>query len=445
MNLDWGKVLREPVISLDGCALDNLELLLGGLYAPADGYCLPGAKPSAWPAAFFLEVSAAQARSAVRHGAALLADPDGTPLARMEIDDVEDTGEAMLHLAGSLEFLQPAEHSPARHLRLTTPLQLPTSPSRSLLAAAFAVPPSAAHLAETAAAVRAAEAELVLIASVTSSTAVRAISDLLQSLQSCAQWFENATVRLLIVPESTAAGARADPADGGPAHLRSTVLARIGADRVLDFTARQQDEADDGIHPGSTPGRGLVVFFTGLSGSGKSTVARELVECLQISEERATTLLDGDDMRRMLSAGLGFSREDRELNVRRIGWVASLVAKSGGIAVCAPIAPFAQTREEVRAMAEAVGDFLLVHVSTPLEICEARDRKGLYAKARAGLIPAFTGIDSAYEIPQDADCSIDTSTVSIEDGVAAVFHAITKLQSASASDASAEVRVNKLS
>ncbi|HEY0474537.1 MAG TPA: adenylyl-sulfate kinase [Kribbella sp.] len=155
--------------------------------------------------------------------------------------------------------------------------------------------------------------------------------------------------------------------------------------------------------------RGLVVFFTGLSGSGKSTLAELLVEHLTEHTSRTVTLLDGDEVRRMLSAGLGFSREDRDLNVRRIGYVAAEIARHGGIAICAPIAPYAESRAAVREMVSAGGDLLLVHVATPLEECERRDAKGLYAKARAGLVSQFTGISDPYDEPDDADLRLDTS------------------------------------
>ncbi|WP_084800224.1 adenylyl-sulfate kinase, partial [Promicromonospora kroppenstedtii] len=166
--------------------------------------------------------------------------------------------------------------------------------------------------------------------------------------------------------------------------------------------------------------RGTVVFFTGLSGSGKSTVARALAAELE-DDGQGTTLLDGDEVRQHLSKGLGFDRESRETNVERIGYVAALVAKHGGIAVAAPIAPFAAGRAKVRAMAEDAGArFVLVHVSTPLEVCEARDRKGFYARARAGEIAEFTGISSPYEEPDDAELVIDTSVVSVDTAVGAV-------------------------
>ncbi|SEG46648.1 sulfate adenylyltransferase [Thermomonospora echinospora] len=167
--------------------------------------------------------------------------------------------------------------------------------------------------------------------------------------------------------------------------------------------------------------RGLTVFFTGLSGSGKSTVARGLADALVERGGRTVTLLDGDVVRRLLSAGLTFSRADRDLNIRRIGYVAAEITRHGGVAICAPIAPYAATRAEVRRMVTAAGDFVLVHVATPLEECERRDRKGLYAKARAGLIPEFTGISDPYEEPDDADLVLDTSRLSPEEAVGRVL------------------------
>jgi sulfate adenylyltransferase len=172
----------------------------------------------------------------------------------------------------------------------------------------------------------------------------------------------------------------------------------------------------------SIPERGAVVFFTGLSGSGKSTIARALADVLRDEDPRRVTLLDGDEVRHHLSRGLGFDAESRAANIDRIGWVAALIAAHGGIAIAAPIAPFADGRRAARAMAEPHGAFLLIHVSTPLEVCEARDQKGLYARARAGVLPEFTGISSPYEIPDDADLTIDTSTLATGEAVAKVRH-----------------------
>ena len=171
--------------------------------------------------------------------------------------------------------------------------------------------------------------------------------------------------------------------------------------------------------------RGLAIFFTGLSGSGKSTIARGLAEALTERGDRTVLLLDGDHVRHLLSAGLTFSRADRDLNIARIGYVAAEVARHGGIAICAPIAPYAEARAAARAMVTEVGDFLLVYVSTPVDICAARDRKGLYAKARAGLITGFTGVSDPYEEPRDADLVLDTSAMTRQQAVDAVLKLLT--------------------
>jgi sulfate adenylyltransferase len=168
--------------------------------------------------------------------------------------------------------------------------------------------------------------------------------------------------------------------------------------------------------------RGLVVFFTGLSGSGKSTIARGVADVLKETGERTVTLLDGDVVRRHLSKGLGFSAADRDTNVRRIGWVAAEVGRHGGVALCCPIAPYHVSRTAARRFAtEAGADFVLVHVATPLEECERRDRKGLYAKARAGEITGMTGIDDPYEPPVDANIVIDTTELKIGEAVTTVL------------------------
>lgn len=160
--------------------------------------------------------------------------------------------------------------------------------------------------------------------------------------------------------------------------------------------------------------QGFTVFFTGLSGAGKSTIAKALRAKLLELGGRPVTLLDGDIVRTNLSSELGFSKADRDINILRIGFVASEITKNRGVAICAPIAPYAETRRRVREVIEAVGGMVEVHVSTPLEVCEQRDRKGLYAKARAGIIKDFTGIDDPYEAPQHPEISIDTRDCSAD-------------------------------
>jgi len=161
--------------------------------------------------------------------------------------------------------------------------------------------------------------------------------------------------------------------------------------------------------------QGFTVFFTGLSGSGKSTIANALMTKFLEMGGRPVTLLDGDLVRKNLSSELGFSKEHRDINIRRIGYVASEITKNGGIAICAPIAPYDNIRQENKALISPYGGYILVQMSTPIEVCEERDRKGLYAKARAGIIKEFTGISDPYEEPDDADVVIDTTDVTPEE------------------------------
>jgi sulfate adenylyltransferase len=238
---------------------------------------------------------------------------------------------------------------------------------------------------------------------------------------------------LLLLP---AAGVRADDArhiawsnawtataaDVAPIPVTAADAGPRAAELAAAYSAGPQLDVDTIAQP---TGAGRTIFMTGLSGSGKSTIARAVVE--QLAAERTVTLLDGDVVRTHLSRGLGFSREDRDLNIRRIGWVAGEVTKHGGIAVCAPIAPYDETRQWVRRTVEAAGGpgaFILVWISTPLAECERRDVKGLYAKARAGEITGFTGIDDPYEAPRDADVVIDTTTVPLEETVAQIVRLV---------------------
>jgi sulfate adenylyltransferase len=167
--------------------------------------------------------------------------------------------------------------------------------------------------------------------------------------------------------------------------------------------------------------RGFTVFFTGLSGSGKSTVANVLRTKLLEAGGRSVTLLDGDVVRKNLSSELGFSKEHRDLNIQRIGFVASEITKGGGIALCAPIAPYSNVRKLNRELVSRYGGYVLVYVSTPLEVCEGRDRKGLYAKAKAGIIKEFTGVSDPYQIPEDADVILDTSDITPEEAAQQVY------------------------
>jgi sulfate adenylyltransferase len=186
-----------------------------------------------------------------------------------------------------------------------------------------------------------------------------------------------------------------------------------GADIPSWFTFPDVVKELRATHPPRSK-QGFTVFFTGLSGSGKSTIANALLVKLLEGGSRPVTMLDGDLVRKHLSSELGFSKEHRDLNIRRIGYVASEITRNGGIAICAPIAPYDSIRKDVRQMIEPHGGFVLVHVATSLDECERRDRKGLYAKARAGILQQFTGISDPYETPTDASIVIQTEAMSPE-------------------------------
>ncbi|WP_308279878.1 adenylyl-sulfate kinase [Phycicoccus mangrovi] len=212
------------------------------------------------------------------------------------------------------------------------------------------------------------------------------------------------TVRAALAATGDRARVLVLPLPPGDPGRRRALLTTLGVDdaRAASDAAPAPDGSPDGLG-------GVVLFLTGFSGSGKSTVARAVSTRL-VEDGRALTLLDGDVVRRSLTAGLGFSPADRRTNVLRIGWVAAEVAHHGGIAVCSPIAPEDEVRRQVaERVRERGGRFVLVHVATPIEECERRDRKGLYAAARRGEIPDFTGVSAPYDVPADPDLRLDTT------------------------------------
>jgi len=194
------------------------------------------------------------------------------------------------------------------------------------------------------------------------------------------------------------------------------LAARLAGGREIPawFTFPEVAEELRKIHPPRSR-QGFTVFFTGLSGSGKSTAAKALLSKFLEIGGRSVTLLDGDIVRKNLSSELGFSKEHRNLNILRIGFVANEITKNGGIAICAPIAPYDEIRRQVRMLISQNGGFILVHLSTPLAVCENRDRKGLYAKARAGVLKEFTGISDPYESPADAEVVLNTDQLNVEE------------------------------
>ena len=408
-----------PARVLSDSQLDLLELALGGAVAPS-------VLAAAWPDA---------------PSGAVLTDAENSPLARLTLpaDDGPATLEPLKPLAPAIgPQWDDAVRRPAREVRAELEAGDGAGSSDALGLLVTEVPTrqdtdAAVALAEQARTV------LLLVPAARRTPApglvgapglVRAVAGLARTLSERTR----ARVSTVVVPWSGLGGVTLEEvaAAYGAADARPLVAQRTAATAAaVSGLPHVLDDAVAALYPPASAAevvraaaadrrRGTVVFFTGLSGSGKSTVARALAAELEDDGLR-TTLLDGDAVRHHLSKGLGFDRESRETNVERIGYVASLVAVHGGIAVAAPIAPFASGRATVRALAEEAGArFVLVHISTPLEVCEARDRKGLYARARAGEIPDFTGISSPYETPDDAELVIDTSVLSMEEAVSAV-------------------------
>ncbi|WP_374457496.1 adenylyl-sulfate kinase [Nocardioides sp.] len=369
--------------------LDDLELLVSGAYAPVTRFNEPGS-----PVTLALPDGASEAE---------LVDPEGLPLARVSAD-------------GSLEPLTHAQYGPFRRLHLT-PAQ-----AREQHAGATFVPVVDA-LTEADLDDLRGLGRIVLVALMGTGTPSLSPVALVRATLAAADLLDDAAVVAVPLPSHGDAetdhelGAQVVATYAGPDPVHA--LAASDAphpEAIAAIVEEDQPEPEE---------QGLVLFFTGLSGSGKSTLARALMDLLLEQGGRTVTSLDGDVVRRHLSAGLTFSKADRETNIRRIGWVAAEIARHGGVAVCSPIAPFAETRDQVQQMVEAAGGaFFLVHVATPLEECERRDRKGLYAKARAGEIPEFTGISSPYEEPDDPAVRVDTTGRSIEDALDDVLVAL---------------------
>lgn len=397
--MEWTPGARE---------LADLELLLSGAFHPLTGFLGPDdlhavhergtlADGTPWPAPVTLTLPDEVATG----DEVTLLDPEGVPLAVLTVTERGTGGLA----AGPVLALGAAEHGPFARLH-RSPAQVRESlAGRPALAVTMRGPLD--DLTELTATAKELDAVILLLPLSYGEAGPAVVRAALRARDQLPEG-------TLVVPVPLAP--REEPELD--LELREHVAAAYGASEHLA-----------GPEPVTISGpphrRGLVVFFTGLSGSGKSTVARGLRDALLELGGRTVTHLDGDVVRSLLSKGLTFSKADRDLNIRRIGFVAAEAARHGGLAICAPIAPYAATRAEVRAMVESVGaDFLLVHVSTPLEECERRDRKGLYAKARAGLIPEFTGISDPYEEPDDADLVIDTTHISIEAAVAQVLGAL---------------------
>lgn len=383
--------------------LDDLELLTHGALSPLQGFEGPGGLVT-------LQVPAEVAEAARAAGRIELVDPEGVPLAQVELESTYDAG-GQTGVQGRVIPLTHNEFGAFRRLYLT-----PTQVRERYDADTLTVPVADALTQADLDRVRTAAGKdpVLLLALTGTGTPDLSAPALIRATLAAADHLDDAHV--VAVPLASRGDAEADHRLGEQvveAYAPGSILGVTGEgdlpDDIAAIVERDQPAPD---------AQGLVLFFTGLSGSGKSTLARALHDVILEQGERTVTSLDGDVVRRNLSAGLTFSKQDRETNIRRIGWVAAEISRHGGVAICSPIAPFDATRQQVRHMVEGAGGaFVLIHVATPLEECERRDRKGLYAKARAGEIPEFTGISSPYEEPGDAAVRVDTTGRTIGDAL----------------------------
>lgn len=467
--------LRDlPGWAPDAVELADLELLLAGVYRPLTGFLgsfdaamvIAGgrlADGTPWP----VPVTLAVPKELTAHERLVLQDPEGVPLAVLKVTEAwQDPTSQGWRLAGPLEALRSPAHGPFHSLRRRPDELDPVD--GPVLAVAAREPlhrKQLGQIRQVAEQLGAQVLVLPLLSGEHDESLVRALLGVRKELPEgtriipvplpprgdherdlllrahvaaaygathlLAEQEREGTAIPVVVPEPWAYDADVEiwrpVARIEPDHVQAELTAeRLGelldaGEPVPDWFTPPAVAAELARARPPKHSRGVTVFFTGLSGSGKSTVARGLADALVERGGRTVTLLDGDVVRRMLSAGLTFSKADRDLNIRRIGFVAAEITRHGGVAICAPIAPYAATRAEVRRMVSAAGDFILVHVSTPLEECERRDRKGLYAKARAGQIPEFTGISDPYEVPDDADLVLDTSAMAPDEAVGRVL------------------------
>jgi sulfate adenylyltransferase len=472
MSTEAGDLRDLPALTPGPAELADLELLLNGAFHPLTGFlgAIDAATVAAaghladgtpWPAPVTLVVP----EDLAKEERITLTDPEGVPLALLEVTERWQDPSDRWRLAGPVTALNAPEHGPFLRLRRSprdVRAELDGAPA---LAVATRAPLHRRHIGQVRQLAEQLGARVLLLPLIGDGHAdwlVRALLAVRRELPPDS----------LVVPVPLVERPGRDPllaahvaAAYGATHIFASGIedspievatpepwaydetveiwrptSKIESDHVRpeptdDELAEMLDRGEDIPEWFTLPAvagemrranpprheRGLTVFFTGLSGSGKSTIARGLADALIERGGRAVTLLDGDVVRRLLSAGLTFSKEDRDRNIRRIGYVAAEITRHGGVAICAPIAPYAATRAEVRRMVDAAGDFVLVHVATPLEECERRDRKGLYAKARAGLIPEFTGVSDPYEEPDDAELRLDTSGITPAEAVERVL------------------------
>jgi sulfate adenylyltransferase len=435
---------EQPHWTLTAPQTASLELLLSGAYSPLAGFMSSAdaarcreawqlADGTVWPVPVTLDVDAPTATVLAPGDRLVLREAEGRALAVQHVSEVWSDGSSVVRVAGRVEGLRAPTRYDFGRVRLT-PEQVRQAIADRRWPAVLAVFAPGLQLGADGAALASLaddiDAGVVLFAVDEGAGPV----DLRQyrRIQALDRWVAarpagRALLCVLPQPE-VAALERAVLLHGiiarnyGCSHLvtgpraagRDEAASRAMLEaldvRVKELPVRDAARDESAGRPGAA------VFFTGLSGAGKSTIANALrVRLLEAG--RQVSLLDGDLVRQHLSSELGFSREHRALNVRRIAFVAAEVARHGGIAICAPIAPYEAERREARAIVEAAGAFVLVYVDTPIEVCEARDPKGLYARARAGLVPSFTGVSDPYEVPEDPQLIVHAAEGSPEAAV----------------------------
>lgn len=384
--------------------LDDVEILRMGVLNPLYSFEPPGGSIT-------LAVPTNVATWGRSGGGIELTDPEGVPLALVSVDETYPLSGGMTGVVGEI-FAMPGQVSRAFGHLYVPPSEPRTVLDDTVVTCVVDAPLSrsdVSRLRETAD-----DAPVMFLVLAGSGTPrFVSTSGLIRTVAATAHDFADSSV--VVVPY-----ARRDD-DERDRELRQRVVSAYAPGPAIVWASGDGDREPriDEIVRTDRPegtGQGLVILFTGLSGSGKSSIAEALRDRILETGSRTVSFLDGDRVRRSLSEGLSFTPADRETNIARIGWVAAEVARHGGMAICSPIAPFDHTRQSVRTMAHDVGAaFVLVYVATPLSVCEARDRKGLYARARRGEIENFTGISSPYEVPHDADLVIDTSERTLDD------------------------------
>ena len=382
--------------------LDDVELLRMGVLSPLDRF-----EESAEVA---LVVPAEVARWGRERGGIELTDPEGVPLAIVQVERTYPARGDDVGVVGRVTALPGTVSRPFGHLYVPPSVPRTELPDDTVTLVLEA-PPTAADLEELDARLGSVP-PLFLVLAGHGRAPQMSTPGLLRTAMTVAGRYSGS--RVVAVPAARRDGVRRD-------RLFKEAVAEAYAPGPEILFAKRSGDLDPEVaavvaadRPEGTD-QGVVLLFTGLSGSGKSTIAQSLHNRLVESAARTVSFLDGDRVRRNLSRGLTFSREDRETNIERIGWVAAEAARHGGFAICSPIAPFERTRTFVREQAHQVGAaFVLIYVATPLEECERRDRKGLYGRARRGEIEHFTGISSPYEVPTDADLVIDTTGRTLE-------------------------------